>query len=218
MKKIIDYFDFSGNCVFSEFLAPVWVYAFPDTSELDTYFYLHYGNRTAFETFLDKFTDNTGKITGDNLKALADMLYHVNARKWEHLFSVYNAEYSPIENTDVYEETKEVTHSTGNVTTDSDSTYKPGSTTTNKRSGFNSSSLVNDSSVTMSGTDETDLDSTVESEANRDHVTEHRKHGNIGVMDNPTMLTRETDFWDKWSFIDSICKDICDIIALSIYE
>ena len=26
----------------------------------------------------------------------------------------------------------------------------------------------------------------------------------------------EVEFW-KWSFIDQVCKDICDIIALSIY-
>ena len=217
MKKVIDYFDFSGDCFFSAFLAPIWVYAFPDRSELDTYFYLHYGERTAFEKCLDRYADNTGKITGDNLKALADMLYHVNAKKWEHLFNVYNAEYSPIENTDVYEMVKEKTNSVGRIVTDSDSTFTPDSTTTNKRAGFNSSSMVNESSSSTSGEDTTALDSTVDSEGERTHETEHRKHGNIGVTENTTMLQHEVDFW-KWSFIDSICKDICDIIALSIYE
>ena len=217
MKKIIDYFDFSSDCFFSAFIAPIWIKAFPDAGELDTYFYLRYGNRTAFDTFLDKFTNSSGKITGDNLNALSDMIYHVNARKWERLFMVYNAEYSPIENTDVYETTTEKTDSTGSVTTDSDSTFSPNDTTTNKRSGFNSSTMVNDTSSTTTGTDTTMLDQTVDSEGHRDHTTEHRKHGNIGVMENTTMLQHEVDFW-KWSFIDSICKDICDIIALSIYE
>ena len=82
MKKVIDYFDFTSECIFSEFLAPVWVYAFPDSEELDHYFLMKFGNRTAFETCLDKFSNDSGKIEGNNLKALSDMLYHINARKW----------------------------------------------------------------------------------------------------------------------------------------
>lgn len=217
MKKVIDYFDFTSECVFSEFLAPVWVYAFPDTEELDRYFLMKFGNRTAFETCLDKFSDDNGKITGNNLKALSDMLYHINARKWEHLFAVYNAEYSPIENTDVYESTKEVVNSNGEVVTDSDTSYKPDSSIESKKAGFNNSAYENDTKSITSGEDKTEVDNTVTSEANRVSEFEHRKHGNIGVTENTVMLTHEIEFW-KWSFIDSICKDICDIIALSIYE
>lgn len=216
MKKVIDYFDFSSNCIFSEFLAPVWVYAFPDTAELDKYFLINYGSRPAFDTMLDKFANDSGKITGNNLKALADMLYHINGKKWEHLFAVYNADYSPLENTDVYESTKEVVNSNGEVVTDSDTSYKPDSSIENKKAGFNNSAYENDTKAITTGTDVTEVDNTVTSEANRVSEFEHRKHGNIGITENTTMLQHEVEFW-KWSFIDSICKDICDNIALSIY-
>ena len=48
------------------------------------------------------------------------------------------------------------------------------------------------------------------------HTRNYRKHGNIGIMDNPTMLTKDTEFW-KWSFIRQICEDICEHIALCVY-
>ena len=216
MKRVIDYFDITGNCLFSEFLNPVWVYAFPDTSELDAYFLLSFGGRTAFETILDKFADENGKITGLELKKLADMVYHLNARKWERLFLVYNADYSPIENTDVYEDVHEVGSGNGQVVTDSDTTVTPGTTVTNNRAGFDSSNPVIDTTSTTSGEDTTAMDNTVTSETSRETDRTYRKHGNIGVLENTTMLRHEVEFW-KWSFIDSVCKDICDIIALSIY-
>ena len=216
MKKLIDYFDISGDCLFSVFPFPVWAYAFPDKTELDGYFLLNYGGRNAFETLLDRYADSTGKITGNDLSSLAAMIYHINARKWERLFKVYNADYSPTENTDVFEDVTEKTNANGEVVTDSDTTYTAGTKVTNKRAGFNSSSVVADSESANSGEDSTALDNTVTSESDRTTERTYRKHGNIGVMENTTMLQHEVEFW-KWSFMDAVCKDICDTIALSIY-
>ena len=95
------------------------------------------------------------------------------------------------------------------------------------RYGFNSNSAVGertDSRTSSSSTSSTvgvsetssDTDDTTISD-NEDKKLIRRKHGNIGVTENVTMLEHETEFWHKWSFIDAICLDICDIIALSIY-
>lgn len=236
MKKVIDYFDVTQDCLFSAFLAPVWVYAFPDASELDSYFLLKYGGRTAFEITLDKFANANGIIEGAELKKLADMIYHMNARKWENLFKVYNAEYSPIENTDVYEEVKE--DNSMNRVIDSDKSSRDSNEThtgvtasgsndgTANKFGFNSSEAVgerttgNTSSASTSTTTQTanetiDADDTTITDAENKQLI-RRKHGNIGVQDNTVMMQKSIDFW-KWTFIDSICKDICDFIALSIY-
>lgn len=236
MKKLKDYFDLTSGGLFSKFLAPVWVYAFPDTSELDLYFITRYGQRNAFESCMDQFTGTDGKITGDNLKRLADMVYHINARKWEHLFKVYNADYNPIENTDFVEEVTEDNLNTRvidsdksssgngtNIATGSASGTDNGNT---NRYGFNSSNAVGErtegrtSSSTTSNRVET-RDNSSDSEDtnitdNEDKKLTRRKHGNIGVTENVTMLAHEVDFW-KWSFMDAVCKDICEIIALSIY-
>lgn len=235
MKKLIDYFNMD-NGIFSNFLAPVWCYAFPDKAELDRYFYTRYGTRYGFESLLNIYTGTDGKISGDNLKMLSDMIYHVNAKKWEHLFKVYNAEYSPIENTDFVEEVTE--DNTNERVIDSDKAGSNTSSTTSSntasgtdsgntnRYGFNSSNAVGErtdgrtSSSSNTGSvgvteSSTDTDDTTITE-DEDKKLLRRKHGNIGVTENVTMLQHEVDFW-KWSMIDAICLDICEVIALSIY-
>lgn len=43
------------------------------------------------------------------------------------------------------------------------------------------------------------------------------KHGNIGIMTNVQLLRDDTDYWRYWSFIRTICEDICESIALDVY-
>ncbi len=88
--------------------------------------------------------------------------------------------------------------------------------TTTATSGWEHGTACHDLTATTSttttgtGTEDTTVTD------NGTHTSEHRKHGNIGVLENQSMLQSEVDFW-KWSFIDQVCKDICDLIALSIY-
>lgn len=236
MKKLNDYFNLTDGFLFSQFLAPVWVYAFPDRDELDLYFLTHYGQRNAFASCLDQFAGTDGTISGNNLKRLADLVYHVNARKWEHLFEVYNADYNPIENTDFIEEVtednqmqrtidsdKSASGNNTNIATGSASGTDNGNS---NRYGFNSSEAVGErtegrtsSSTTSNRIETRDTSSDSEDTSisdDEDKKLVRRKHGNIGVIDNATMLQKSVDFW-KWSFIDAVCKDICEVIALSIY-
>ena len=46
---------------------------------------------------------------------------------------------------------------------------------------------------------------------------ELRKHGNIGVTTNAQMIASDIDVWQLNNFYDILCKDICKVIALSIY-
>ena len=49
-------------------------------------------------------------------------------------------------------------------------------------------------------------------------VGELRKHGNIGVTTNAEMIASDVEVWKLNNFYDILCKDICDIIALSIFQ
>ena len=245
MKTLNEYFDVSSIGLFSAFNNPVWVNSFQDASGLDLYFYMRYGDRIG-NKFLDMFTDTDGEVKGNNLTKLADLIYLVNAKKWEHLYKAFMAEYNPIENTDF---TEIITEATGNTrVVDSDGTSSGTASTTssatssgtnsgaNNKFGFNSSAAVGDTTSSGSDSNTTTSTSTTNSSGtttedsttydtgtedttitdNGNHTSEHRKHGNIGVTENVTMLEHEVEFW-KWSFVDAVCKDICDIIALSIY-
>lgn len=97
---------------------------------------------------------------------------------------------------------------------DSNSTSAESDTTTS--STGTEDTTVTDSgtetgSITNAGTEDTSVNE------NNTHEYELRKHGNIGVTTNVTMLREDIDFWWKWSYVDYICQDICDFIALSIY-
>lgn len=217
MKKIKDSLTTPDSGLFTAFINPVWAVMFPDSAELDTYFFLRYGDRIGNK--LIKFYENdSGIVTGDKLTALAKMVYDINARKWEHLFGVMQAEYNPIENTDFIELITEHTESEGNVDTTSSASATASNNTAVDRWGFgtSASSPVHDTKTTGSGSNTSSGSSGTDTDSTTDHTSEHRKHGNIGVTEATVMLEHEVEFW-KWSFIDQVCKDICDIIALSIY-
>ena len=236
LKKICDYFPITEDGLFTSFINPVWAIPFPDTAELDRYFLLRYGDRIGSKICEFYADSEDGTIKGDKLTELAAMVYNINARKWEHMYGVYNAEYSPIENTDFVEVIKETN---GNVRTDVGNTTNGGTSTTtnngtttgintgeNNEFGFDSADAVgkgtnngtNSETVNTTSTTTTNDTSSGTNTVtdNGTHESEHRKHGNIGVTEATVMLEHEVSFW-KWSFIDQICKDICDIIALSIY-
>lgn len=236
MKKLSDYLPITEEGLFTSFINPVWAVPFPDTEELDRYFILRYGDRIGSKVCEFYADSEDGTIKGDKLSALSSMIYNVNARKWEHLFGVYSAEYNPIENTDFIETINEKTDNrktdTGTTTNSASSTSTSNGTTTGSNSGandvygFNSAAAVGNTTNTGSSTDTVDTtatttnsDTTTGTNTTTDantHESEHRKHGNIGVTSTVQLMEGEVAFW-KWSFIDQVCKDICDIIALSIY-
>lgn len=221
LKKLNEYMDIEQSGIFSNFENPIWCDAFPDAVELDNYFYLNYGERYGFYTIMRFYTDpTTGKVTDAKMRLMSKMLYNVNAKKWEHLFNVYQAEYNPIENTDFIEEVKEDNGRTSSTTgnTSGTTTTTGTSSMNDNRYGFNSSNAVGDKTHSGSSSDTATSSGTSSATGteSEDKMLERRKHGNIGITENVTMLAHEVEFW-KWSFIDQICKDICDIIALSIY-
>ena len=236
MKKLSDYLPMTGDGLFTAFNNPIWATAFQNSAELDTYFYLRYGDRIG-NKLIDNYADeDTGIVDSTNLIHLAALVYSINSKKWEHLYKVYNADYNPIENTDFIETITDTNSNTkvidsdgtssGSATTNSNATNTGSNSGANDVYGFNSTNAVGESTSTGSNTDQTYANSSTTTSGsttddstitdNGTHTSEHRKHGNIGVTENVTMLEHEVDFW-KWSFIDQVCKDICDIIALSIY-
>ena len=236
IKQLSDYFPIDKEGIFTAFINPVWVVDLPDSEELDTYFMLNYGEKLG-NKLVDFYADDTdGTVKGDKLYALAKMVYNLNSVKWSHLYDVYKAEYNPIENTDFVETINNTgfvdSRTTGESTANgSANTATNGSTTGNNTSdsdvyGFNSATAVGDSKLIGNTTDTTNStsnttnnnfmhDENTKYDINN-HNSTHKKHGNIGVTSTTELMQGTVDFW-KWSFVDQVCKDICNIIALSIY-
>lgn len=137
--------------------------------------------------------------------------YWFASHKWnfEHLIKIMQAEYSPIENVDRYDET--LTTHTGtektqgnskNTNSGSDSVHSSSSgSTTNDVSAFNSSDYVNDRKSESSDTSDTQTSYghviDAENDSTLTHDTQERftqhLHGNVGVTSNVKLLTEESE-------------------------
>ena len=204
MKTLLDILPQmkTGTGFFTKFVAPVWAEDYTNTARLDIFFAMTYGQKHP-TPLLDMFVDeDTGHIDNDDLAALAAMIYGIRGNEWEKLYDVLKAEYNPLENTDVYEETREnraITGAQGNTRTYNETegnTRTLNTTTTNGGSstvqstasgsgstaanvfGFDSSTAVGDSTGSdSSSTNSTTGTQTANTLTDTGTVTDAGSHG-----------------------------------------
>ena len=209
-KEVKEYFPdaVTGDGLFKAISNISW---FPGVKpgSLDTYFVLMHGDKLASK-FLDTFADDDGIVTGNKLKSLATIIHNKYINSWEHEYKTLTVQYNPIENTD-YVETY-----TGSATGTSGGSTTEGGKVINDvlKGGLGSTTPVLDTK------NETSFDrrvTTVSGTSGGSDEHEIRKHGNIGVTTNADMISSDLDVWKLNNFYDILCKDICDVIALSIF-
>jgi hypothetical protein len=213
-KELKDYFPdaVTGDGIFKAISNISW-FSGVKPAAVDTYFILMNGEKLGSK-ILEAFANDAGVIEGDKLKALATMIHNKYITNWEHEYKTLTVEYNPIENTDYVETyTGSASGTSGGTTTEG------GKVKTNTSiNGLGSSSLVPDSESTQDfapgGANRT---TTVSGNSSGSDEHEIRKHGNIGVTTNAQMIESDIDVWKLNNFYDILCKDICDVIALSIF-
>lgn len=213
MKELKDYFPnaANGNGIFTAISSISWFGGIVPAA-LDTYFYLNHGEKLASRV-CELFADEDGHITGDKLKNLARVLHNANIESWKRQYEALMAEYNPIENTD-YVETY---HSSASGSSGGSTTQTGKVTNENDTYGFNSSSAVPESKSTTTYDSQNPVKSTVSTSSSGQDQHEIRKHGNIGVTTNATMVTEELRLRNENKFFDILCNDVCKMIALSIF-
>ena len=138
MKTVKEVLPIDNTGIFSSFKNPVWAEVLPNTTELDQYFNLRYGDRI-LNRKMEFFLNDEEKISGTKLISLSDMIYSINKNRWKHLFEAYMVEYNPIENTDYIETFKETIGNTKVIDTDR--------TNTNVVDGTDTSTEVHDGNI-----------------------------------------------------------------------
>ena len=225
--------SYTGAGIFSAINNPIWAYDF-DPMQLDIFFISNYGEKWA-APYLMHISE--GEIlSSDKITQIANTIYSMYKSQWEHLYLANKAEYNPIHNTDATEIEKvnkvgnetieQSVNSESSMSGESSNNTTGSGSVTNKRSGFNSSTDVHDTSGSNSSSAGSDGSSSQSDESSSDSDTvtnnseiverEHRKFGNIGVMTSAQLIGGEIDLW-KWNYIKNVMKDISDTIALSIY-
>lgn len=208
MKMLKDYFPdgITGDGIFKA-IFDITNFPLVDPANIDTYFILAHGEKLA-SSACEYFTDDDGHITGDRLKNLARVIHNKFINNWEHEYKTLTVEYNPIENTDYVETVKDKSTASGN----SSGTGTNSQTTTGGVWGFNGGE-VNDSKTISGGT--TGNTGNFSNTGSNDR--EIRKHGNIGVTTNADMIASDLDVWKLNNFYDILCRDVCSVIALSIF-
>lgn len=209
-KELKTYFPdgITGDGIFKAISAISW---FPGVKPgaVDSYLMLLHGDKLASKV-LDKFADENGVIEGEQLRSLANIIHNKYINNWEHEYKTLTVEYNPIENTDYVETYKgKASGTAGGSNTETGSIENAGDVY-----GLGSSAAAHENkSTTTFNNHKTTLSST--SSGSDEH--EIRKHGNIGVTTNAQMIQGDIDVWKLNNFYDILCKDICDMIALSIF-
>ena len=179
LKKLKDYFPIGTIGLFGTFNNPLWIKAFPDSDELDLYFTMRYGEKTAAE-FMNAFLDDSGALTVEGRQRLAKVIYSINFKKWEHLFKIYNAEYNPLENTDFVETIKDINSNIKTVDTDNIDNFS--SSSVNASSGSSEGSTSG--STLISSTGSTETSSTGSTETSSTGSTDASSTGNNSISNS----------------------------------
>lgn len=215
-KTIKEYFPsaISGEGLFTEIAKIEW-FAGLSPSAFDTYFALKVGDKIG-RNILDAFVNDDGIITGEKLTELAKIIYNVNIISWRNVYRDLTVTYNPIENTDFVETIKDHSTSSGETSSESEASGENSSETDNNRYGFNSSEAAPERKDEISGSDSSSGSSSASTSTKGTYEREYRKHGNIGVTTNAQMITSDLEVW-KNKCADYFIRDICELIALSIY-
>lgn len=198
------------------------------------YYGLHSGDKIVSPIIDKMLSHNDDKIlTIAQVTQLANDAFNMYNSKWVKLWEVNNYEFDPGENynmieTEKTEYGKTVTR-TDNLQSAHDGidTQTPNTTENESNStyGFNSTvaTPANESSVTNTGTIETEYDSTITNTGTQTHVDdgednrELRRHGNIGVTTTSQMLTEVINLW-QWNFFrDVVFHDLDMVLTIPIY-
>ena len=215
-KELKDYFPdgITGEGIFKAIANISW-FEGVKPSAVDTYFMLMHGEKLGSK-MLDMFTNAQGEIEGDKMKALATVIHNKYMNNWQHEFKTLTVQYNPIENTDYVETyTGSASGTSGGTTTEGGKVK-----TSVSRGGLGSTSLVADSESTQDfapGGAANARTTAVSGTSSGTDEHEIRKHGNIGVTTNAQMISSDIEVWKLNNFYDILCKDICDMIALSIF-
>lgn len=216
MKTLNDYFPqaIEGNGIFTEIAKIEWFEGL-DPKSFDMYFSLKCGDKFGATT-LKPFLSENDIVEGAKLTKLAKLIYNINKISWKNIYRDLTVEYNPIENTDYIETVKEKGTSTGSGSTESSGSNGSTGTTTNNKYAFNSATAVPDTIIGNQTSDTASATTETETQGQTENEKELRKHGNIGVVTNADMIISDLSVWQN-KIADLFIKDICDIIALSIY-
>lgn len=213
-------------------------------NDIDRMLRINYGMREVFDSYLKKDGSWDPANTQRDMQDTVDLMLMANTWKYDHMFSIYEAEYNPIWN---YEGTEErETHRTLNDTasgqdsvasTGDDTTKYQGAQKDTNSGSIQESRTSYDSSTAYDTNKTTDTTSTERTFTNRQDVLTHGKTdtttfgkvsdvsedisekmtrgGNMGTVSTQNMMIQEIDVAGRLNLMQRIAIDIVNTICYS---
>lgn len=222
-----------ANEIFTFFhteFSPPWD-ADPDVSPdlLDFEYINNHSGRKIISPAVSKCLGTNGEITSEGFMYLCGIAYMMYSKKWVRNWAVLTAEYDPIQNYSMVEDSQltrdnKQTHSGNDNVVQSGSVGNSGtSSSEDEVSAFNSATYQDESKNTGSSSLTTTYNNLTTQTQNGhviDNDDDERNHltrsGNIGVTTSQQMLQSEIDLW-KWNFFYEVFSDIDHIFTISTY-
>lgn len=196
---------------------------------LDFEYINNYSGRKIISPAVSKSLGSDGIITETNFEKLCDIAYMMFNKKWARNWAVLTAEYNPIENYSMVEDSK-LTRDNKETHSGTDSSVTTGSvadsatsSSEDEVSAFNSSTYQDAAKTTGTGGNTRTYNNLTDANTHGhiiDNDDDERNHltrsGNIGVTTSQQMIQSDIDLW-KWNFFYEIFNDIDNIFTISTY-
>lgn len=196
---------------------------------LDFEYINNFSGRKIISPAVEKSLGTDGIITAENLTKLCSVAYMMYAKKWARNWAVLTAEYNPIENYSMVEDSK-LTRDNKETHSGTDSSVTTGSigdsatsSSEDEVSAFNSATYQDAAKNTGTGsntktynnlTDATTHGHVIDNDDDeRNHLT---RSGNIGVTTSQQMIQSDIDLW-RWNFFYEVFADIDNVFTISTY-
>ena len=200
--------------------------------KIDKLLFTNYGDRPVSRCLLEYLKLGNGKLRLTDLPIISGYVLDINRLSWARLTADFAAQYDPIENYRLHEETGG-TDDTTRAYEDYKETVKMGHTVETDDGG-NLYGFDNDDTSSPDGAKSTkDVTKTTYGKATdsgdtreydgtyTDTTTYGRtldRYGNIGTLTNSRMIAEDAALWSAENFFEKIAADIAAVLTIPIYE
>lgn len=221
--KIKDIWDFDDSFIFS-YLATLQDFSLWTSTEgtyMDIMYLSEHSAEKPLSSLTEKYVEEDGTISTLNMQKLANIIYAKYKRNWKQFNKYDEADYDIWD--DVENETRSYTLTDNQKPKDWKLTVEGSEQDNNGEVntsiyGFNSEEAVPSEKV------ESKSNSKSVTEQSGSFQTDHRysesvfKKGSSKLRTGAEMMQLDLDFWDKWSFIEEVFRDVDEVLCGNYYE
>lgn len=196
---------------------PEWLADSEKAVALDFAYHTHSGAKPV-APLVAVLVDSEGVLSLANAKRIAGIFWSIQGANLARIWENFTAEYNPIENYSMTEQSTDENSGTTSTTTGGTETGNGSGTTSGKLYGFDSAAAVNRDETTTTNTDTTTRTGTESGEHETTNTHTLTRSGNIGVTTSAQMIAENLKLFGESNFYMNYLFPMVDmILTIPIY-